>query len=618
MMGIKRVLLVAAFSVLVGCMDQSTSETKAEFALSATSNPQRAAEILGIIAPTSAGATSGKCARCHGDFKTANGLTKLSDSTWYTYQCFKGDTASDAGKLQALQCLAKLNSNLTASEIALINSGSKVAIQEGIRGLEAANLGVFTAGLSLDSFKAIFSGNDNVFASLLTESWARRAAMPKNGVPLSATDFQVALGWLVNGSPEKEKFLIHNGPQTCSTDTDTFIGENLKSHVTRMSINGEGWMAKNQADGLKMFACDAKGCFQSKTSGRDVFPLVSGILVGEGEVRSLYTLSGEASRFWTRSSADGRYVSYGARPQSIIIDLAPKLTGQSARRMTVEADYDPAFSPDNLSFMYQGEKSGTRFCNQTLLATPSLTRIDFNSDACSTSNLRVGLYQGLGASLDNGEMMTIAGGFRSDEGSILIQDAAPLFTDNATIDISRIRQSDSMVFEKTNVQRVSTPYLGNWMLSPSNKIAIGTLSGSTMSKARHGGFRLVLTDAITGSRLPASLTDSNTATLCVKTGEKPQASFDERFLVYYAYEQHENTVSPSESAANLFAIDLLGTGKPVQLTNLAKGTYAQFPHFRSDGWLYFTLYDSRTRERSVLATDAIIRLAIDGLSRLAD
>ncbi len=608
-MCIKRFVTLAAFSILLGCMEQPASQTKAEFSVSGSTNPTRAAEILGIVTPSSATATTGRCARCHGDFKTTSGLDSLYNTTWSAYQCFTGNTTTDAGKLTALKCLAKLNPELNEADISSIDAGSTAAIQNGIRGLGASNLGFFAAAIPLESFRKIFTGNGDQFASLLTETWARTATMPKGGSTLSASDFQTALNWIMNDAPEKEKFLTHDGPATCESETETFIGANIKAHVSRMSTEGEGWMAKNQANGLKMFGCDAKGCFNAQVDGQDVFPLVNGVLKGEGEVRRLHTLTGERSTYWTRSSADGRYISYGSRPLSTIIDLAPKLAGKSVHQIAVEADYDPTFTPDNLNFMFQGDKHGSRFCQQSILANSSLSLVDFKNKDCSASDLKIGLYQGIGTNLDSGDILAVAGGFKSDEGATLVQDSAPLFTSSATIDLSRVRQTDSFGFEKVSVQRIATPFIANWMMSPSQKVLIGTVSGSKNGKARHGGYKLVMTDVLTGSTLPQASNDPNTATLCVGAGEKPQASFDERYLVYYAYEQHAEKVSASQSSANLYVIDLLGSGKPVQITSVPKGYYAQFPHFRSDGWLYFSLYNGRTGERSVVATDAILNLA---------
>lgn len=611
-MGMKRILLGLASSLLfMGCMDQNVSAVKADpsnFSVSGlTANPQRAAEVLGLVANPAA--TSGNCARCHGDFKTFDGLDSLYNSTYYAYQCLKGDTNTDAGKTAALSCLAKLNTSLSSTDRASIDRGDVTAISKGVSTLKPSALGFFTAATSLEPFQRLFTGNSNRFASITAGSWIRSVAMPKGGSALTQADFQIGLTWLMRETPSKEKFLTHNGPNVCSATSQTFIGSGVKAHVTRMSEEGEGWNFKNQANGLKMFACEGD-CFANKVGGKDVFPIVPNVLSGAGEVRLLHSIKAD-STFWTRSSADGRYVSYGAKPYSIIVDLQPKLSGKAERQITVEADYDPAFTPDNLSFLYQGEEHGTRFCNQSLLANASTTHIDFNNSNCTSSSLRIGLYQAIGSSLDNGDIMAIAGGFKSDEGSTIVQDMVPVFSAEATIDISRIRQSETGVFQKVNVTRVATPYTANWTLSPSDKLAIGTVSAATADKkARHGGYRIVLTDApsIASGALPTSFSDSNTALLCVGAGEKPQVSFDERYLVYYAYEQHAELVKAAQSSANLYVIDLLGDGKPVQLTNLPKGQFAQFPHFRSDGWLYFDLYNSATGVREVVATDAILQL----------
>ena len=614
--GMKKIFVTLASSILLlGCTDQNArSSLKADpvpvssFTVTMAANPQRAAEVLGLDANPAL--PTGNCAKCHGEFKTHDGLNNLSNQTWYAYQCLAGDNTTDKDKLDSLSCLAQLNKALTAEEKAAANEGNVDAITKGINGLEPANLGFFAAATSLPAFQKLFSGNEDNFVTLTKAPWFNAVSMPKSGKVLSEADFQTALTWLMRETPGKDKFLLHDGPQVCASATETFIGAGIKAHVKRMSEDGEGWMAKNQSNGLKMFGCEGNSCFQTKLAGADVFPIVPNILSGAGEVRLLHTLDAK-STYWTRSSADGRYVSWGAKPRSVIVDLMPKLQGKDVHKITVEADYDPAFTPDNLSFMYQGAAHGSRLCNQSMLANASLANIDFNSENCSTTALKIGLYQGLGSSLDSSDIMTINGGFKSDEGQTLVQDTTPIFGENSSFDLSRIRQSESSVFEKVSVKHVETPFIANWMLSPSQKIAIGTVSAATAAKkAMHGGYRLVLTDsaAIAGGALPASLTDSETASLCVGTGEKPQVSFDERYLVYYAYEQHAETVKAAQSSANLFVIDLLGDGKPVQLTNVAKGQFTQFPHFRSDGWLYFDLYNSSTGEREIVATDAILKL----------
>ena len=44
----------------------------------------------------------------------------------------------------------------------------------------------------------------------------------------------------------------------------------------------------------------------------------------------------------------------------------------------------------------------------------------------------------------------------------------------------------------------------------------------------------------------------------------------------------------TKGASNLYLVDLL-TGAVQRITGVAPGQYALFPHFRSDGWIYFVV-----------------------------
>ena len=61
--------------------------------------------------------------------------------------------------------------------------------------------------------------------------------------------------------------------------------------------------------------------------------------------------------------------------------------------------------------------------------------------------------------------------------------------------------------------------------------------------------------------------------------------------------------------ANLYLIDLL-TGARVRITHMAPGQYALYPHFRSDGWIYFLVMDNESGREYVGASDAALRVAI--------
>jgi Tol biopolymer transport system component len=80
------------------------------------------------------------------------------------------------------------------------------------------------------------------------------------------------------------------------------------------------------------------------------------------------------------------------------------------------------------------------------------------------------------------------------------------------------------------------------------------------------------------------------------SGAKPSFSFDERFIVTHHYEGGK---------ADVFLVDLT-TGQRVQVTDMPAGTYAQFPHFRSDGWIYFLVTGGE--KEYVAASDAALRL----------
>jgi Tol biopolymer transport system component len=41
-------------------------------------------------------------------------------------------------------------------------------------------------------------------------------------------------------------------------------------------------------------------------------------------------------------------------------------------------------------------------------------------------------------------------------------------------------------------------------------------------------------------------------------------------------------------SSNIYLVDLL-TGASRRITNVGPGEYALFPHFRSDGWIYFVV-----------------------------
>jgi hypothetical protein len=112
-------------------------------------------------------------------------------------------------------------------------------------------------------------------------------------------------------------------------------------------------------------------------------------------------------------------------------------------------------------------------------------------------------------------------------------------------------------------------------------------------------------------------------------GGKPGFSLDERWLVVHHYLTNSNadaidlgftgTSDPgfaeyaTKGGANVYLIDLV-SGTRTRITRVGPGQFALFPHFRSDGWIYFMVRDPGARtghHEYVVASDAALVLGGD-------
>jgi hypothetical protein len=314
------------------------------------------------------------------------------------------------------------------------------------------------------------------------------------------------------------------------------------------------------------------------------------------------------SAFWTRSSADGRFVAHGGNgggAGATVIDL------QTQREIPAQAAYDPGFWPDNSGFIIQG--GGANFCRQSLLSTNPAT-ITFNEPECTTVG-GVGLYQHLGA-VRGGDYWTVHGQYASDNGGIGVTGSDPGtgFSANAQNDLI------PMVFNGTDyVARpqitINTPYEGDMEMSPSSKLLIARTGTS-------GGSGFVVRElTATPSGNTYTVTTPIVARYCVRGG-KPGFSYDERWLTYHHYvgaNDWQELGYPSASApafvalraqgaANTYVLDLL-SGETRRVTTMGPGQYALFPHFRSDGWLYIQVRDRVRNREYVVASDVALMFA---------
>ncbi len=364
-----------------------------------------------------------------------------------------------------------------------------------------------------------------------------------------------------------------------------------------------------------MFGCDgsdnAFDCLSTyPAAGEETFSEGWAANVPNQQIRVLRE-SGYVSSFWTRSSADGRFVANGASSggaNSRIVDLKRDVS------IPGTAFYDPAFLPDNSGFMFQ--ESGAYMCEQSLLVSEP-DNIDYGSEPqCSSAN-NVGLYQHLGGALDSGDYWAVAGQFVSDNGGRSPQNSDPRaqFSSGSDLELTPLIYNGSSYETRSSIS-VETPYEGDAIISSGSRMVLSRLRGPN---ERQLGFVMREVHATpVGNSYQIELEE--VARYCFNGG-KPAFSYDDRWLVLHHYIGDADAVDlgfsgpndpgfaeyASRAAANIYLIDTL-TGEVTRITNMQPGQYALFPHFRSDGWIYFMVKTLGQNTEHIVASDAALRI----------
>jgi len=154
------------------------------------------------------------------------------------------------------------------------------------------------------------------------------------------------------------------------------------------------------------------------------------------------------------------------------------------------------------------------------------------------------------------------------------------------------------------------------VLSPSAKLEITRVSGPN---ERQIGYVLRKVNATLGG-VSYDISAPEIARYCL-SGGKPNFSYDERWIVFHHYvtaadaqelgftDASDPGFTPylQKGAANVYLMEL-STGQATRVTNMQPGQYALFPHFRSDGWIYFQVRDKNTTKEYIVASDAALTL----------
>jgi hypothetical protein len=585
------------------------------------SDDELAREALGVLGSSAVDA-EGSCRSCHS-------LGRPTLTHWLTLtESFAGDCLGDT--------------TLADDADAMLDCFERHA--EGPDTLAPADFGIYSAATHLPWFSFVFEHASQNGADWRArhEDFVASVGMPRAGTLLTQEQFDIIAEWFARGLPELLQLVPEDNGKDCTPRLDPLLAE----HVAQMEAGG--WRARNEQVPLLMFGC-AEG--QTGVECLSDAPLASDAVgagwdpPGDARIRILHDNSATRSRFWSRTSPDGRYIASG-----LSVTGPSGFTGQFvdlASDRVIEADfsYDPTFFPDNSGFLVQrdggyssaapggGPTSGGAdrgdvavICEQSVLeGNPD--EVSGDEAQCTTLDSEIGLYQQLAKSLDGEDYWVVFGSYDSDNGgnaAVLGNPSAAFTGDSFTTLTPMINRGSS--FEPGPSTRVPTPLQGDPMLSPSGRLLVTRVKGREFTTrvngrdvvtAEQSGYALHLVSTQRdGDQWSASLSD--VGRICM-AGGKAVVSYDERWMVFHHYVTSSDAAELGFDAddaefqrylelgaSNLYLVDLRD-GSVRRITQMDAGQYALFPHFRSDGWIYFVV---RTLDDAewFAASDAALRL----------
>ena len=456
---------------------------------------------------------------------------------------------------------------------------------------DAARVGILNTGVNYDIFPKLFNKAYGQQGRREFNRFRARIGMPQgNHKKLELEEYATVKKWFERDLPKLHAVFTETGrPEECEPHVNV---EAMTAHVERMKF--EGWHARNMEAGIRMFSCtdddDPNSCFNSGFSD------VTGRLGGDVQdgFRLVEVVEFDfVTSFWTRSSADGRFVGNGGGTAggSTITDL------QRMKDIRIDASFDPGFFPDNSGFIFQGGFAG--ICEQSLLLNDN--HVTFTEEGCIRAH-GIDLYQHVARGTEgNKDYFIITGQHVNDPGSAT-NDPPAHFGESARIGLTPVIHTGSTYRQGQEVN-VPLPFEGDSVLSPSGQLMVSRLSGPDGSlgytvrefKATPNGDNSYDIDV-----------DRRLATVC-QQGVKANFSFDERFVVT----QHYN----GDGTADIWLMDLLdvdedGNAARHRITKMPAGEKALFPHFISNGWFYFLHRNGN--QRKLVASNAAAILAGGG------
>lgn len=411
-----------------------------------------------------------------------------------------------------------------------------------------------------------------------------RVSMPKGAYSaLSQMEYAVLQKWFDSGLYAMDEVLVDPpAPTSCVNFLDTTW---LPGHIENMKY--EGWEAANKEAGIFMFGCpsdsdDPEKCLQDGYLNR-----AAEWGNGFGALKEIHKLGFKTS-FWTRSSADGRFVGNGGSSNNGAVSGGATVTDLVRKfDIGIKASYDPGFFPDNTGFIYQG--GGPKICAQSLLETD--TFVDFTEPECMKGT-NINLYQHVARGLNGGDYFIINSQFTSDSGKTNTKDPVANFNAYSSMKFTPML-FNGQTYEQLKQVVVDSPFEGDSVLSPSGQLVISRIAGGENGGPLGYSIRRVETEKFGESYIIN--VDHQVATFCF-SGAKGNISYDERFFVTHHHDGQKS---------DIILVDLTN-GQQYQITSMPTGSRALFPHFRSDGWFYFLVRSGE--EEYILASDFALTL----------
>ncbi len=439
----------------------------------------------------------------------------------------------------------------------------------------AEHVGILATGVQYGYFRRLFQTAYGDNWPVEYGRFKARVQMPKGSHRLmSQEEYAVLLTWFRNGLNDLDAVLPEPPPpETCEPFVDTGA---ISAHLSDMQF--EGWQAVNEDNGIRMFGCadaaEPSTCFTDGAFTDRTGEWGNGI----GRIVQLTQL-GFSTSFWTRSSADGRFVGNGGgRGGATVTDLLRQTD------IGVDASYDPGFFPDNSGFLFQGATGGAGFCLQSVLEGDD-DLIDFSETGCSNER-GINLYQHVARGINGGDYWVINSQFTSDSGKTAGSNPGAPWNAASRMKLTPMVYNGTS-YEAQDAVEVPSPFEGDSVLSPSGQLVSSRLAGPNGSMLGYQIRRVNATRGATGYRVSLS---EPIARICGE-GAKVSISFDERWMVTHDHRDHQ-----------IHLFDLLD-GSERTVTNLPEGARGLFPHFVSNGWFYFLVIDANGDE-FIAAADA--------------